>query len=121
VKHADAICSAYNSQVKVTVLRPRSYGAVEKYVARTLPVYEAALRKLAALQPPSRDAAAVRGWLAADRRVAKAFRDLGLAARRRDFPGVSSGASRTQLAASQSRQAASGLGLQVCAKLGAAT
>jgi hypothetical protein len=120
VKRADAICSAYNSQVTLTVVTPRSYRAVEAYTKRTLPLYEAALRKLSALHPSSTDAGAVRRWLAADRRVARAVHDLGLAARRRDFPGVSAAASRAQIAGDQSRQAAIGLGMQVCALVHAA-
>ena len=114
MKRADAICSAYNARVKLKVTTPRSYDAIVRYVQRTLPLYEAALAKLAQLQPPSRDKAAARAWLAADRRVAKAVRELGLAARRRDFPGVSAAASRAQLASSESRTAASNLGLHVC-------
>ena len=88
-----------------------------QYVSKTLPIYEAALRKLEALKPPSSDAAAVKAWLAADRRVAKAIRNLGDAAQRRDFPSVTAAASQAQLAGSQSRQAAVALGMQVCAQL----
>lgn len=88
-----------------------------KYVQRTLPLYEAALRQLAALKPSKRDAPAVRAWLAADRSVARAVRSLGLAARRRDFPGVSSAASRAELAAGRSRRAAANLGMHVCGTL----
>jgi hypothetical protein len=86
-------------------------------VTKTLPLYEAALRKLEALEPPSSDAKAVKAWLAADRRVARAIRDLGEAARRRDFPSVTVAASQAQLAGSQSRQAATALGMRVCAQL----
>ena len=75
------------------------------------------MRKLEALKPPSSDAAAVKAWLAADRRVAKATRDLGVAAQRRDFPSVTGAASRASLAGSQSRQAAAALGMHVCATL----
>ena len=84
---------------------------------QTLPIYEAALRRLEALEPPSRDAQAVRAWLAADRRVAKAVHDLGDGAKRRDFPTVTAAASRAELAGSQSRRAAAALGMQVCARL----
>ena len=84
---------------------------------KTLPLYEAALRKLEALKPPSGDAVAVKAWLAADRRVARAVRNLGVAAQRRDFPSVTTAASQAQLAGSQSRQAASALGMHVCAQL----
>ena len=84
---------------------------------KTLPVYEAALKQLEALRPPSGDAGAVRAWLAADRRVAKAVHDLGVAAQRRDFPSVTAAASQAQLAGSESRRAAAQLGLRVCAHL----
>jgi hypothetical protein len=87
------------------------------YVQKTLPLYEAALEKLDGLRPPAADAYAARAWLAADHRVARAVRDLGLAARRRDFPSVSDAASRAQLAGRESRRAATGLGLHVCARL----
>jgi hypothetical protein len=117
VKRADAVCSAYNSRVKPRVITPRSYNAIERYVAGTLPLYTAALEKLTALKPPSSDAQAVQAWLAADRRVAKAVRALGVAAQQRNFPAVSAAASRAQLAASESRQAAAGLGMHVCATL----
>ena len=98
-------------------MRPTSYGQIVKYVAKTLPLYEAALRKLEALKPPSSDEQAVRTWLAADRRVAKAVHDLGDAAQRRDFPGVTAAAARAQLAGSASREAAAALGMTVCARL----
>jgi hypothetical protein len=86
-------------------------------VNKTLPLYEAALRKLEALKPSPGDAVSVKAWLAADRRVAKALRNLGDAARRRDFPSVTAAASQAQLAGSQSRQAAAALGMRVCARL----
>jgi hypothetical protein len=116
VKRADAVCSAYTSQTKA-LTQPRSYTQIVTYVSKTLPLYEAALRKLEALKPPSGDAAAVKSWLAADRRVARAIRNLGDAAARRDFPSVSTAASQAQLAGSQSRQAAAALCMQVCARL----
>jgi hypothetical protein len=105
--------------VKPRVITPRSYNAIERYVGSTLPLYEAALRKLSALEPPSADEQAVHAWLAADRRVARAVRALGVAAQQRNFPAVSAAASRAQLAASESRQAAAGLGLHVCGTLAA--
>jgi hypothetical protein len=117
VKRADAVCSAYNARVKPRVITPRSYDAIERYVDGTLPLYTAALEKLSALQPPSSDAKAVRAWLAADHRVARAVRALGVAAQQRNFPAVSAAASRAQLAASESRQAAASLGMHVCATL----
>ena len=114
VKRADAVCSAYNAHVTPRVVTPHSYNAIERYVDSTLPLYTAALEKLSALDPPSSDAQAVRSWLAADRRVARAVRALGVAAQQRNFPAVSAAASRAQLAASESRQAAAGLGMHVC-------
>jgi hypothetical protein len=119
VKRADAVCSAYNARVKPRVITPRSYDAIERYVAGTLPLYTAALQKLSALKPPSSDAKAVRAWLAADRRIARAVRALGVAAQQRNFPAVSAAASRAQLAASESRQAAANLGMHVCGTLAA--
>jgi hypothetical protein len=116
VKKADAICSAYRDGTK-SVVQPRSYDQIVKFVATTLPLYEAALQKLEALEPPSSDAQAVRTWLAADRRVAKALHDLGDAAQRRDFPSVTAAASQVQLAGNASREAAGGLGMTVCARL----
>ena len=98
-------------------MRPRTYREIVAYVRKTLPLYEAALRRLEALRPPSGDTDAVRRWLAADRQVAKAVRDLGDAAERRDFPSVTAAASRAQLAGSESRRAAAGLGMHVCAQL----
>lgn len=117
VKRADAICSAYNAQVRPKAFTPRSYLAIEKFVGRTLPLYEAALQRLSALGPPSSDEQTVATWLAADRRVAHAVRDLGVAARQRNLPSVNAAASRAQLAASESRQDALGLGMHVCGNL----
>jgi hypothetical protein len=116
VKRADAVCSAYTSQTN-GLAQPRSYTQIVQYVSKTLPLYEAAFRKLEALKPPSGDAAAVKAWLAADRRVARAIRNLGTAAQRRDFPSVTAAAAQAQLAGSQSRQAAAALGMHVCALL----
>jgi hypothetical protein len=118
VKRADAVCSAFRSSA-ATPKRPRTYAEIDAYVRKTLPLYEAALRKLEELEPPKADAAAVRTWLAADRRVAKAMHDLGESALRRDFPSVTEAASRVQLAGGESRRAAAGLGMNVCAKLSA--
>jgi hypothetical protein len=116
VKRADAICAAYADTTK-PVVRPRSYTEIAAYVRKTLPLYEAALRRLKVLRPPSADAAAVHQWLAADRRVAKAIRRLGEAAERRDFPSVTAAASQAQLAGSDSRRSATALGMHVCARL----
>jgi hypothetical protein len=114
VKRADAVCSAYSARVPRAVTKPQSYAAVEAYVARTLPLYDAALKMLTALEPPASDAAAVRAWLAADRRESRALRRLGLAARRRDFPGVTAAAAQARTAARDAKVAARRLGLQVC-------
>ncbi|HZT45558.1 MAG TPA: hypothetical protein VFA24_05200 [Gaiellaceae bacterium] len=121
VKRADAICSAYDSRVKLGIVTPRSYDAVERFVRQTLPLYEAALRKLEALTPPSRDAGAVHAWLANDRRVAAALRDLAVAAQRRDYQALNDADSRAQLAGNRSRAAAAGLGMHVCATLASPT
>jgi hypothetical protein len=115
VKRADAVCSAYRAAVG-PVARPRSYTAVVAYVNKTLPLYEAARRKIAALKPPGKDAPTVRAWLAADRRIAAALRKLGEAALRRDFPAVSAAAATVQAEGVTSRHAAAALGLQVCSQ-----
>jgi hypothetical protein len=86
-------------------------------VRQTLPLYEAGLRKLEALEYPSQDEDGVRRWLAADRRVARAFRSLGEAGERRSFPAVVAAAGQAQLAGRQSRRAAAVLGAHVCARL----
>lgn len=116
VRRADAICTAYAKATKAET-RPRAYAQIVAWVGATLPLYEAALRKLEALEPPSKDRDAVRTWLAADRRVARAVHDLGDAAERRDFPAVTTAASRAELAGSESRRAAAALGLHVCGQL----
>jgi hypothetical protein len=113
VKRADAICTAYRTQTP-PLARPRSYDAIVSWGSKTLPLYAGALRKLSTLQPPKADAAQVQAWLAADRNVQRAVRDLIAAAQKRDFASVSSAASRAQLAGSDSRRAAQALGLQVC-------
>jgi hypothetical protein len=56
----------------------------------------------------------VRAWLAADRQVERAIRELVAAAQKRDFATVDAAASRAQLAGSESRRAAQELGLEVC-------
>lgn len=115
MRKADAVCSAYAGQA-AGALQPRTYRQIVAYVRKTLPLYEAALRELAALDPPAGDAGAVRAWLAADRRVARAMRDLGDAAERRDFPSVTAAAARVRAAGRESRKAAAGLGMRVCAR-----
>jgi len=101
------------------MVTPRSYDAIVRWGRQTLPLYAAALEKLDTLQPPSADAAAVQGWLAADRKVERAVRDLVAAAEKRDFPSVSEAASRAQLAGSRSRSEATSLGMAVCGTFGA--
>jgi hypothetical protein len=116
VKRADAICTAYRDATKNTA-PPRSYDEIVAFVHKTLPLYEAALRRLEELKPPSGDADAVRAWLAADRAVARATRDLGDAGARRSYPGVTVAFGRAELASSRARRAAAGLGMKVCAVL----
>jgi hypothetical protein len=116
VERADAVCSAYRART-TPVATPRSYDAIVRWGRRTLPLYVAALRKLEALRPPKDDEAAVGSWLAADRRVERAVRDLVAAAQKRDFPSVTEAASRAQLAGSESRSRATSLGLRVCGTL----
>jgi hypothetical protein len=115
VKRADAICSAYRASTQ-RLAHPRSYAEVLAYVRRTLPVYEAALRKLEQLKPPKQDEATVGAWLAADRRIVKAEQKLADAALRRDFPDVVAAANEVQQAGVDARHAAADLGLQVCAR-----
>ena len=116
MKKADAICTAYRDRT-ANVKRPQTYKQVVAYVKATLPLYESALQKLRALQPPSRDASAVRAWLAADRGVARAIRELGDAAERRDYPSINASFGRAELASSRGRRAAIGLGMHVCGQL----
>lgn len=113
MKRADAICSAYRTQT-APLPRPRSYGAIVEWGKRTLPIYAAALRKLGELEPPAADERAVRAWLAADRTVQRAIRDLVTAAQKRDFPSVSAAASRAELAGSEARRAAVSIGFETC-------
>jgi hypothetical protein len=115
VKRADAICSAYRGSTQ-RLAHPRSYAQVLAYVKKTLPVYEAALRKLEQLKPPESDAAIVRKWLAADRRIVKAEQELARAAQRHDFDAVTAAANAVQQAGVDARQAAADLGMQVCAR-----
>ena len=115
VRRADAICSAFRATA-VPIARPRNYAAIVAYVNKTLPLYEAARRKLEALQPPAKDEASARTWLAADRGIAKALHDLGEAGLRRDFAGVSAAAGTVQAEGVTSRDAATALGLQVCSQ-----
>jgi hypothetical protein len=115
IRHANAVCSAYRDSAG-RIARPRTYDDIVAYVGKTLPLYEAARRKLTALKPPSKDAPAVRTWLDADRRISAALADLGRAAMRRDFPGVTAAAGRVQAEGVTSRRAAEALGATTCAQ-----
>jgi hypothetical protein len=116
VRKADAICTAYNGATKPTKL-PRTYKEIVAYVHTTLPLYQAAIDKLAELKPPSADEGAVGAWLTADRRTGRAIRDLGDAAERRDYSAVNVAYSKAELASSAAQRAAGGLGMSVCGRL----
>ena len=120
MRRADAVCAAYATRVRPAA-RPRTYDAIVAYVKRTLPYYEAGLRKLEALRPPAHDAADVRSWLDDDRRVAAALRALGVAAERRDYPSVRAAAARIDAAGRDGSRTAARLGLAVCGRGGGAT
>jgi hypothetical protein len=114
VRQADAVCAAYAA--KVTLLtHPRSFDAVVVYVDRTLPLYAAAVDHVQALKPPQEDETAVRTWLAADRSVQAALRNLRAAAMRHDLAGTNAAANALQAASLSARQAAQTLGLETCA------
>jgi hypothetical protein len=115
VKRADAVCSAYAAGAQA-LPKPTKYSQVAAYVGRNLPLYEAALRKLEALKPPSQDTAGVRQWLAQDRRVAAALHALGVAALRHDYPGVTAAIQTLQSAGLASSRAADAVGLRVCGR-----
>lgn len=112
---ADAVCSAFRASTE-RIARPRTYKDIVAYVGKTRPLYEAARIKLAELKPPVKDEPAVRSWLAADKRISAALRDLGDAALRHDFPAVTAAAGRIQAEGVASRHAAQALGLQVCSQ-----
>jgi len=114
-QRANAVCTAFRSSTE-SIARPRTYADIVAYVKKTRPMYEAARIKLAALQPPVRDEAAVRRWLAADKRISQALGDLGDAALRHDFPAVTAAANRIQAEGVESRHAAQDLGLTVCSQ-----
>ena len=114
MKRADAVCTAYRGSTQ-RLAHPKSYDEVLAYVKKTLPLYEAALRKLEGLKPPKGDEASVQNWLAADRRIVKAEQQLADAAQRRDFPDVVAAANEVQQGGVDARHAAADLGLQVCA------
>jgi hypothetical protein len=114
-RRADAVCAAFQASTQ-RIARPRTYSDIVAYVGKTRPLYEAARIKLEQLKPPAKDEAAVRSWLAADRRISAALRDLGDAALRHDFPAVTAAADQIQAEGVASRHAAQTLGLQVCAQ-----
>ena len=114
-QRANAVCTAFRSSTE-SIARPRTYADIVAYVKKTRPMYEAARIKLAALQPPVKDEAAVRRWLAADKRISQALGDLGDAALRHDFPAVTAAANRIQAEGVESRHAAQDLGLTVCSQ-----
>ncbi|HET7567926.1 MAG TPA: hypothetical protein VFJ91_08045 [Gaiellaceae bacterium] len=114
VAHADAICSAYDQRVQL-LTRPTSYEDIVAYVGQTLPLYVAALDKLAALQPPRDDERAVRSWLALNRKVVEAVRTLRAAAMRHDLAGTNDASAAVQAASLASRRAAAALGTTACA------
>jgi hypothetical protein len=116
VHKADAICTAYNDATTATK-RPRTYKEIVGYVRTTLPLYQAAIDKLAELKPPSAEEGAVRTWLAADRRAGAAIRELGDAAERRNYSAVNVAYSKAELASSAAQRAAGGLGMSVCGRL----
>ena len=114
VRRADAVCSAYADTVSL-LTRPRSFAAVQSYVERTLPLYLSALDRLQALKPPRRDEPAVRTWLAADRKVVTALRNLRAAALRHDLAATNDASNALQAASLAARRAAGDVGLEVCA------
>ena len=114
VKRAGAICTAYLAQAGEPVPHPRSYAQIVAFVNRTLPLYEAALRKLEALKPSGLDRTDFDSWLAADRQAAAALRALGLAGERHDYPGTTNAVDALQQAALASRTAAESLGVTAC-------
>jgi hypothetical protein len=113
VRKADAVCSAYDARVNV-LTRPTSYDDIISYVETTLPLYVAALDELRALQPPAADEAAVKAWLAANRKVEMAVKNLREAAMRHDPAATNDASAAVQAASLASRKAAAALGLKVC-------
>jgi hypothetical protein len=113
VRQADAVCAAYQSKVEI-LTRPTSYDDVIAYVEKTLPLYVAALEKLRALDAPTSDEAATRTWLAANRKVETAMRNLRDAAMRHDPAATNDASAAIQAAGLASRRAAAALGLEVC-------
>ena len=113
VRHADAICSAYDAKVEL-LARPTSYDQILAYVRTTLPLYVAALDKLKALKAPSDDETAVQDWLARDRQVVTAVKNLRAAAMRHDLASTNEASTALQAASLAARRAATALGMQTC-------
>jgi hypothetical protein len=113
VRKADAVCSAYQAKVEI-LTHPTSYDDVIAYVEKTLPLYVAALDKLRALEPPPSDEAAVKVWLAANRKVEAAVENLREAAMRHDPAATNDASAAVQAASLASRKTAAALGLAVC-------
>lgn len=113
VRKADAICSAYQAKVEL-LTHPTSYDDVIAYVEKTLPLYVAAVDELRALEAPTSDEAAVKTWLAANRKVEAAVRKLRDAAMRHDPAATNDASAAIQAASLASRRAAAALGLEVC-------
>src|SRR5690349_17358370 len=59
---ANTICGDYHARV-AKLPPPRSVSEYERYARKTLPLYRAALVKLAGLRPSSADEDAYRAWL----------------------------------------------------------
>jgi hypothetical protein len=114
VARADAVCSAYQNKVAL-LTHVRTYDDVIAYADKTLPLYMAALDKLRALRPPSSDEPAVRRWLAADGKVARAIGRLREAAMRHDPAATNDASAEVQAAGLAGTSAAAALGLQSCA------
>jgi len=115
VRRADAVCSAYAAGAQ-PLPKPKRYAQVVAYVDRNLPLYDAALRKLETLKPPTQDRAAVQQWLGADRHVAAALKALGEAALRHDYPAVTAAIEALQSAGLASSRAADTVGFRVCGR-----
>jgi hypothetical protein len=115
VKRADAVCTAYVAGA-LPLPKATRYTQVVAYVDRNLPLYEAALRKLEALEPPQQDRAQVHEWLGQDRRVAAALKALGEAGLRHNYPAVTAAIEELQSAGLASSRAADTVGFRVCGR-----
>ena len=115
VQRADAVCAAYDAQVQL-LAKPSSYDDVITYVAKTLPLYIAAVDELKALRPPAADEETVRAWLAQEDAVAAALRRLRKAAMQHDPAATNSASATVQAASLAGRRAAAALGMSDCAR-----